>query len=134
MNLMTQLLRFTLLNKDSITTIFAFDETSGNVRGVEIYLNKGGTMALTEECADVRLNMFRLREDRYVYLVVGREQDYLKWLTETYEGHICTKVCRQFNYFDSLPRPSDEKVAEYRLQAEAEIKEQYPEAAKALNK
>lgn len=96
---MNQLMKLILQNKDIISTIYFFDEVRDYyVQGVEIRLKdynvKMNYLNLDDD--HYRLDPFRRDIKGYVYIVIGFNSNYQKWLEMMIEGKIAQRICHKY--------------------------------------
>jgi|LakMenE01Jun11ns_1017448.scaffolds.fasta_scaffold9957752_7 hypothetical protein len=108
---LNEFMKLIFQNKEVIDNVFFFDEVSDcYVQGVEIRLKN----------YDVKMNYLNLddhynrpdpfRKDikGYVYIILGFESNYQKWLKMMIDGKVAQRICRKYpDIFDGVITPED---------------------------
>lgn len=125
MNKDTQMISVMLDNQSVINRIHVFDEVRDYyVKGVEISLKKDDFI-IDSKYTCVHKDPF-MSSKGYIYLVIGTVERFNIWVKMKIEGKIADYVCRKFNFFNSLPRPTDKEIEDYRINITEKIKSEYP--------
>lgn len=93
-----KLMKMVLSNKESIDGVYTFDKVCNNeVFGVEIRLKKGVDHILldSEDLEYLHINPFTSAKG-YLYLAVGNEGDFKKFVKDGIEGIVCQKLIKEF--------------------------------------
>ena len=96
---MNEFMKLILQNKEVIDNVFFFDEVSDYyVQGVEIRL-KNYDVKMNYLNLDDHYNRpdpFRRDIKGYVYIILGSESNYQKWLKMMIEGKVADKLIRKY--------------------------------------
>ena len=98
-NVLNEFMNLILQNKEVIDTVFFFDEVSDYyVQGVEIRLKNYDVKMNYLELDDHynRPDPFKKDIKGYVYIILGYERDYQRWVKMMIDGKVADKLIRKY--------------------------------------